>query len=228
MDKNFDSRTKKLLENDYLKIKNSNICICGLGGVGSFVFETLVRIGISNITIIDFDKIDITNINRQLLALNSNVGKFKVDAAILRAKDINKDINIKAYKTRLNKNNIDEIIDNRFDYVVDAIDDVFSKIELIKRCKENNINIISSMGMGNKINASEVMIADIKETSSCKLAKVLRKELKVLGINKLKVVFSKEVAVKSTTKVLGSVSYIPALAGILISGEVIKDIIKSK
>lgn len=222
----FDLRTKTLLKEDYIKLQNANICICGIGGVGSFVFEALVRIGVLNITIIDFDKIDITNINRQLIALNTNIGKFKVDEAVVRAKNINKNIKITSYKTKLNEENIKELIGNKFDYVIDAIDDIKAKIEIIRICKEKNINIISSMGMANKIDASKVMVSDIKNTDTCRLAKTVRKRLKELGINKLKVVFSKEVKIVTEEKTLGSTSYVPGIAGLLITSEIVKDIIK--
>lgn len=228
MNKEIYSRTELVLGEENLeKIKKLNICICGVGGVGSYVFESLVRLGVANITIIDKDKIDITNINRQLIALNSNVGEYKVDACKKRGQEINPDIKITVINSEITVDNVDKLINNSYDYVIDAIDKVDAKVAIIQRCKEQNINIISSMGMANRIDPLRIKVANIDKTTMCPLAKKMRKLLKEKGITKLKVVYSDEEPIKTDSKILGSVSYVPSVAGLIITSEIVKEITKT-
>jgi tRNA threonylcarbamoyladenosine dehydratase len=224
---NMYHRTKILIKDDIEKIINLNICICGIGGVGSFVLESLARLGVQNITIIDKDVIDVTNINRQLLALNSTLGKDKVLVASKRVKDINPDCNIKYYKTKIDESNISELL-NSFDYVIDCIDDVNAKISIIKHCYDNNIKIISSMGMANRLDPLKIKVSDINKTTMCPLARKIRVKLKEINVKKLKVVYSIESPIKTDKSingnVLGSVSFVPSVAGLIIASEILKDI----
>lgn len=219
------SRTEIVLGKDNLeKIKNANICICGIGGVGSYTLEALARIGVSNLTIIDKDIVDITNINRQIIANVENVGNTKVEEAKKRVNAINPKINVYTIHDAINNDNINEYITDEYDYVVDAIDDVEAKIAIIKRCKAINVKIISSMGTANKLDPLKLKVTDISKTEMCPLAKVVRKRLRQEGIDKLKVVYSTEQAVKTSANVLGSVSYVPSVAGLVIASEIVKDI----
>ena len=220
------NRTEIVLGKEKLeKIKSSKVCICGIGGVGSFAMEALARIGVGQITIIDKDKVDITNINRQLIATVDNVDIPKVEAGKNRINSINPNIIVKPYEVYITKDNVSEYIDNTYDYVIDAIDSVESKVAMIKYCYENNIKIISSMGMANRLEPLSIKVSDIYKTKMCPLAKVMRKRLKEENIKELKVVYSEENAIKSNTKELGSVSFVPSVAGLVIASEVIKDII---
>ena len=229
---NWLARTEALIgKENLLKLQNSNIVIFGLGGVGSYVVEGLVRAGVQNIGIVDKDIVDITNINRQLIADTTTIGKSKVDVEEKRILDINPTAKIIKIKEFVDKNNIEKImnnilsLNNHIDYVVDAIDTISSKLEIIKYCKQNNINIISCMGTGNKLNANMFEIADINKTSVCPVAKIIRKELKKLQIPHLKVLYSKEIPIKNIQSVsLASISFVPSVAGLLIAGEVIKNI----
>ena len=222
------SRTRLVLGNDNVeKIKKLRICICGVGGVGSFVFESLVRIGVGNILIIDKDVIDVTNINRQLIATNDNIGKNKVEIAINRAKTINKDIVINGIKENITNGNIETLFkDKEIDYIIDCVDSVEAKIAIIDYCYKNKIKCISCMGMGNKLNPLDIKIADSYKTEVCPLAKIMRKRLKELGIKKQKVVYSVENPIKNNENKIGSVSFVPSVAGLVIASEVIKDSIK--
>lgn len=192
------------------------------------MLEALARIGIQNITVIDKDDVDITNINRQIIATSNNIGKSKVDEAKKRILEINPSINITAVKDYIDSNNVDKYITDKYDYVVDAIDSIDSKIALIKTCKLKNIKIISSMGMANRLDPLKIKIADISKTEMCPLAKIVRKKLKEQRISKVKVVFSTETPIKQEGTILGSVSYVPATAGLVIASEVVRDIIKGK
>ena len=229
---NWQARTEALIgKENLLKLQNSNIVIFGLGGVGSYVVEGLVRAGVQNIGIVDKDIVDITNINRQLIADTTTIGKSKVDVEEKRILDINPTAKIIKIKEFVDKNNIEKTMNNilnlnsHIDYVVDAIDTISSKLEIIKYCKQNNINIISCMGTGNKLNANMFEIADINKTSVCPVAKIIRKELKKLQIPHLKVLYSKEIPIKNIQSVsLASISFVPSVAGLLIAGEVIKNI----
>lgn len=224
---NIYQRTKLVIGDKALaKIKKSKVCICGIGGVGSYVVEALARCGIGNITVIDKDKVDITNINRQIIATVNNVDKSKVICAKERINDINPDIKVEGIETFIYEENIKEYIDSSYDYVIDAIDSINSKVALIKHCNDNSINIISCMGMGNKINPLDIKVADLYKTSVCPLAKIMRKRLKEENIKKLKVVYSEEIPIKNNEGILGSVPFVPSVAGLIIASEVVKDIIK--
>ncbi|MEG1008866.1 MAG: tRNA threonylcarbamoyladenosine dehydratase [Clostridia bacterium] len=209
----------KIVCNNLDKIKNLNICVCGIGGVGSYVVEGLVRSGVTNLTIIDDDVIDITNKNRQLFALDSTIGIKKVDVAYNRVRDINRDVNITKIDKKITVDDV--LINDSFDYVVDCIDDINAKIALIKFCYIHNIKIISCMGMGNRIHPELIEITDIYKTSNCPLARKVRGILKKENINKLLVVYSKELPLKSS--VIGSTSYVPSVAGLYIVSEIINE-----
>lgn len=226
---NWLNRTEALIGKENItKLQNSNVVVFGLGGVGSYVVEGLVRAGIQNICIVDKDIVDITNINRQLIADNETIGKNKVDAEEERILKINKSAKVIKIKEFVNKDNIEEIMKSysHIDYVIDAIDTVSSKLEIIKYCYHNNINIISSMGTGNKLDASKFEITDIFKTSVCPLAKVMRKELKKLDIKSLTVLYSKEEPIKTNLNTSASISFVPSVSGLLIAGKVVKDLIK--
>ena len=205
------------------KIQNNHIYIFGLGGVGSYVLEALVRMGINEISIIDFDVIDITNLNRQILALQSTIQMKKIDVAEARSKDINPNIIIHKYDKFLNEDTINEFNLEKADYIIDAIDFVNGKIALAAFAYNHNIPIISAMGTGNKMDYSSYRITDITKTKICPLAKKIRLELRKRNIKHLKVIYSEENPIVKTTPP-GSISYMPAIAGLMIAGEVIKDL----
>ena len=208
------------------KLNNTKVLVIGLGGVGGILTETLVRNGIKNITIIDNDKIDITNKNRQVIALDSTVGKNKTDVMKERLLDINKECNITVITDFIDKNNIDLLFNNPVDYVIDACDTVSTKILLIEECLKRNIKVISSMGMGKKTDLSKLKIMDIRKTSYDKLAKVVRKKLRDDGINEKVMVLSSDEEPIDTKDNIGSYSPLTSYAGLLIADYVIKDIIK--
>ncbi len=230
-EKNWLNRTEMLIEKNGIdKLRNSNVVIFGLGGVGSYVVEGLTRAGIGNITIVDNDVVDITNINRQLIADTETIGRAKVDVEELRMRKINPSMKIFPIRKFVNQDNIEEIMKKansliKIDYVIDAIDTVSSKLEIIKYCYANNIKLISCMGTGNKLDASKFEITDINKTSVCPLAKVIRRELKKLDINHLKVLYSKEEPIKTNTATPASISFVPSVAGLLIAGEVVRELI---
>ena len=209
-------------------IYTKSVAIFGIGGVGSYVAESLARAGIQNLIIIDNDTISISNINRQILALHSTVGKLKTEVMKDRLLDINPNINIITYNLFIENGNSKQILlDNKVDYIVDAIDTVQSKLELIKFANELNIPIISSMGTGNKLRPDLLELTDINKTSVCPLAKKIRKELKLLRIPKLNVVYSKVTPTKVIeTSTIGSISFVPSVAGLLITSKIINDFIK--
>ena len=221
----FDRILKIVNENDFKKIQKLNILIVGIGGVGGYTLETLVRMGVLNITIVDHDTIDISNINRQIIALNSNIGEKKVNVAKKRALDINPNINIKTIDEFILDDNIDKLNINEYDYVVDACDTLTTKLLLIKKCHENNIKIISCMGTGNKFHPELLEITDIYKTEYDPLAKRIRSILRKDGIKRLTVIASKEKPIK-TDSTPGSTSLVPSVAGILISSYIINDTIK--
>lgn len=223
------NRTEMLIGKDNIKkLQNSNIILFGLGGVGSYVAEGLVRAGIGNITLVDKDIVDITNVNRQIIADTTTVGKPKVEVQKNRLLNINSKLNVFAYQEFVNYDNIDNIMNSNsnIDYVIDAIDTVSSKICIIKYCYEHNIKLISCMGTGNKLDASKFEITDINNTSVCPLAKVIRKELKKLNIPHLTVLYSKEEPIKTSISTPASISFVPSVAGLLIAGKVVKDLIE--
>ncbi len=231
--KNWLNRTEALIGKESLeKLQNSNIVVFGLGGVGSYVVEGLVRAGIQSICIIDKDIVDITNINRQLIADTKTIGKNKVDVQEERILKINPIVKVIKLKEFVNKDNIEELMNTilsestHIDYVVDAIDTVSAKLEIIKYCNKNNIKIISCMGTGNKLDARNFEITDIYNTSVCPLAKVIRKELKKLNIPKLTVLYSKEEPRKTNVSTPTSISFVPSVAGLLIAGKVVQDLIQ--
>ena len=230
------SRTELLIGKDGVeKLANAKVAIFGIGGVGSFVVEALARSGIGNFVLVDNDEVDITNLNRQIIATHKTIGKPKVEIAGERILDINPNANVEIYREFFMPES-KGILDNSIDYIVDAIDTVTAKIELAVRAEKMNIPIISSMGTGNKLDPTRFEVTDIYKTSVCPLAKVMRKELKQRGIKKLKVVFSKEEPIKplnsneltNKKQVPGSISFVPSVAGLIVAGEVIKDIIKKK
>jgi tRNA A37 threonylcarbamoyladenosine dehydratase len=243
------SRTQLLLGKEAMeKLSSSTVAVFGIGGVGTYVVEALARCGVGNFALFDDDKVCITNINRQLIATRKTIGRKKVEVMAERIKDINPKANIATYQVFYMPDNADEFDLSSYDYIVDAVDTVTAKIELIVRAKKNNIPIISSMGAGNKLNPTAFEVADIYKTSVDPLAKVLRHELKKRGIKNLKVVYSKEkpltpiceedsckdscVCPPGTTRkctqrrsIPGSVSFVPSAAGLIIASEVVKDII---
>lgn len=243
------SRTELLFGKEAMqKLASARVAVFGIGGVGGFTVEALARSGVGAIDLIDDDKVCLTNINRQIIALRSTVGKYKVDVAKERLKGINPDIKINTYKTFYTPETADLFDFTQYDYVVDAIDTVTGKIELAVNAQKSGTPIISSMGAGNKLNPEKFEVADIYETSVCPLARVMRRELKSRGIKRLKVVYSKEKALtpiddmaisckencicppgtqrKCTARrqVPGSTAFVPSVAGLIIAGEVIKDI----
>ena len=226
------SRTELLIGKDALeKLNKSKVAIFGIGGVGSFVVEGLVRAGVGEFILIDNDILSETNINRQIIATTKTVGKFKVEVAKSRILEINPDAKVEIIKEFFVKES-KEIFDKNVDYIVDAIDTVTGKIELVERANRLNIPIISSMGTGNKLDPTKFEITDINKTSICPLAKVMRKELRKRNIKKLKVLYSKEEPIKlekseeSKKQIPGSISFVPSVAGLIIAGEVVKDLIK--
>lgn len=213
------------------KLAEKRVAVFGVGGVGGFVCEGLVRAGIGAIDIVDKDIVAISNINRQLIALHSTVGKNKVDVLEERLKDINKNLIIKKYKCFFLPETSETFDFREYDYVVDAIDTVTGKIELILKAKEAGVPIISAMGAGNKLDPTAFQVSDIYKTSVCPLARVMRRELKKRGVEKLKVVYSKEEPIKPQFEegeevVPGSVSFVPPVVGLIIAGEVVKDLIR--
>lgn len=206
------------------KLQNIKIAIVGIGGVGGYVLEGLVRSGVMNITLIDGDKIDSTNLNRQIISTSNNIGELKVNEAAKRVLQINPDVIVNKFSIFLTKENIQDIIENDFDYVIDACDDVDAKIELIKFCYRNDIKIISSMGTAKKLDGTKFKIDTLNNTKYCPLAKKIRKSLSLDEQKYTTVVYSEEV--QKDINVLGSISYVPAIAGLLICNAIINDIIK--
>ncbi len=235
------SRTQLLLGKEAMeKLKSSTVAIFGIGGVGTFVTEALARCGLGNFALFDDDEVCLTNINRQLIATRKTIGRKKVDVMAERIKEINPNANVTTHQIFYMPDNAHEYDLSGYDYIVDAIDTVTAKIELIVRAEANNTPIISSMGTGNKLNPTELEVTDIYKTSVDPLAKVMRHELKKRGIKNLKVVYSKEEPIRpreeeeSSMRILentdkrsipGSVSFVPPAAGLIIASEVVKDII---
>jgi len=219
-------RTELLIGKDKLgKLKDSRVAVFGIGGVGGYVVEALSRCGIGAIDLIDNDKVCPSNLNRQIIALRSTIGEYKVDAAEKRILDINPDIKITKYKIFYTPDTKFDF--KKYDYIIDAIDTVAGKLSLIEQAKKYNIPIICSMGTGNKLNPAKFEVADISKTSVCPLARVIRQELKKRKISKVKVVYSKEQPIKhdEMPRTPASISFVPAAAGMIIAGEVVKDLI---
>lgn len=220
-------RTEKLIGKKAIeKLAKSHVAIFGIGGVGSYALEGLVRAGIGHIAIVDKDVVSITNLNRQLIADHSTIGMPKVEVAKKRVLLINPDLQIETYQDFFEKDHSDFINLENFDYILDCIDTVSSKLLLIELADEKNIKIISCMGTGNKLDPTKFQIADISKTSVCPLAKVIRKELRQRNISSLKVLFSTEAPQSQTpSRTPASISFVPSIAGLILAGEVIKDII---
>ena len=221
------SRLELIIEKDKIdKIKEKNIILIGIGGVGGYTFETLVRTGIENITVVDGDKFEESNLNRQVLSTLETINKNKTDIAEIRAKSINPKINIKKITKVLTKENIKEINFKEFDYVIDACDTIEIKKEIIRICTKNNIKFISCMGTGNKMNPQKLEITTLDKTSYDPIAKILRKMVKEERIKgKIYVVASTEKPIKTNTTIIGSNAFVPAAAGILLTSYVINDIV---
>ena len=230
------SRTQILLgEAAVEKLKNARVAVFGVGGVGGYTVEALARCGVGNLDLIDSDTVSVSNINRQILATHSTVGMLKVDAAKLRILDINPECNVRTYPIFYLPETAAQFDFTAYDYIVDAIDTVTGKLQLVERAVAAGTPIICSMGTGNKLDASAFQVADISKTSMCPLARIMRKELKKRGIKHLKVVYSQEEALTPTgweeeaallgkRQIPGSVAFVPGAAGLIIAGEVIKDI----
>ncbi len=243
------ARTQLLLGREGIeKLKNSRVAVFGIGGVGGYVCEGLVRSGVGAFDLIDDDRVCLTNLNRQIIATRSTVGHFKTDVMRDRMLDINPDVDITIHRTFVLRDNSGQFPFDEYDYVVDAVDTVTAKIELVMKCQEHHVPIISCMGAGNKLDGTLFRVADIYETRMCPLAKVMRRELKKRGVKKLKVVYSEEkptrpledmsascrtncicppdAAHKCTERrdIPGSVSFVPSIAGLIIAGEVVKDL----
>ena len=243
------SRTELLLGKDAMqKLSESRVAVFGVGGVGGYVCEALVRSGVGAFDLIDDDKVCLTNLNRQIIATRKTVGKYKVDVMKERILDINPDADVRIHKCFFLPENADEFPFGEYDYVVDAVDTVTAKIELVMQAQKMHVPIISSMGAGNKLDGSQFRVADIYKTKVCPLAKVMRHELKKRGVKKLKVVYSEEMptrpiedmAISCRTNcscppgaehkcterrdIPGSVAFVPSVAGLIIAGEVVKDL----
>ena len=233
MDDKF-SRTEMLIGNDGMKkLNDAKVAVFGIGGVGSFVCEGLARSGIGNFILVDYDKIDESNINRQLIATVKTIGKCKADLMKERILEINPNANVEVYKEFYMADSKSNIITKDLSYVVDCVDTIMAKIAIICNCDALDVPVISSMGTGNKLDPTMFEVADIYETSICPLARIMKKDLKKRNIEKLKVVYSKENPINTNEhainqnrkfKVKGSISFVPSVAGLIIAGEVIKDI----
>lgn len=208
------------------KLKKSKVVVFGLGGVGSFAVEALTRSFIGKIDIVDFDIVDISNINRQIEATLNTVGLKKTEVMKNRMLEINDELDIKEYDVKLNFSNIKEFNLKQYDYVVDAIDDIEAKIALIEYCYINKINIISSMGMANKMEPEKIKISKLKNTKSCAIARKLRDKFRNTSIMNLDVVYSEEIAIKHNQQFLGSTSFNPPVAGLFIASFIVKQILK--
>ena len=229
------SRTEMLIGNDGMKkLNDAKVAIFGLGGVGSFVCEGLARSGIGNFILVDFDKIDESNINRQLIATVNTIGRYKADLMKERILEINPNANVEVYREFYTADSQIDIITQDLSYAVDCVDTIMAKIAIICSCDAIGVPVISSMGTGNKLDPTMFEVADIYETSVCPLARIMKKDLRKRNIEKLKVVYSKEHPINTNDcainqdrkfKVKGSVSFVPSVAGLIIAGEVIKDIV---
>lgn len=243
------SRTQLLLGKEAIdKFRNVRVAVFGIGGVGGYVCEGLVRSGIGAFDLIDDDKVCLTNLNRQIIATRKTVGKYKADVMKERILEINPDCQVEVHKCFFLPENADEFDFENYDYVVDAVDTVTAKIEIIMKAQEKGVPVISCMGAGNKLDGSQFKVADIYKTSMCPLAKVMRRELKKRGVKKLKVVYSEEQPIrpledmsiscrthcicppgaqhKCTERrdIPGSTAFVPSIAGLIIAGEIVKDL----
>ena len=240
MQEKWNQRTEMLIGKEAVqKLEKAKVAVFGIGGVGSFVVEGLTRAGVGNLVLIDPDDISITNLNRQIHATHRTIGESKVEVMKQRILDINPDANVEIYKGNEFEDGEENIINSSFSYIVDAVDTVTTKIKLKKKKKKENVSIISCMGTGNKLDPSKFEITDIYKTTVCPLAKVMRKELRKRNIQDLKVLYSKEEPIKVDSDieesnldrkklVPGSISFVPSVAGLMIAGEAIKDILNMK
>ncbi|MCM1253135.1 MAG: tRNA threonylcarbamoyladenosine dehydratase [Clostridium sp.] len=220
------ARTELLLGKEAMeKLGRAHIAVFGIGGVGGYIVEALVRSGVGNFDLIDSDKVSLTNINRQIIATEETIGRYKVDVMKERMLSINPDVKVNTHQCFYLPENASELDLSRFSYVADAVDTVTAKIELILQAQKAGVPIISCMGSGNKLNPTQLEIADIYQTSVCPLAKVMRRELRRRGVEKLKVLYSREEPIKVGQAVPGSVSFVPSAAGIIIASEMVKDIV---
>ena len=220
-------RTEWLIGEEAIeKLKASRVAVFGIGGVGGYTVEALARSGVGQLDLIDSDKVSESNINRQIIALHSTVGQYKVDVMHDRIKDINPDIEVHTHQCFFLPENQEQFPFSEYSYVVDAVDTVTAKLSLVMMAKQKQIPVISCMGAGNKLNAGAFEVADIYKTSVCPLAKVMRRELKKRGVKDLKVVYSKEQPIlpEASKRIPGSISFVPAVAGLLLAGEVIRDL----
>ena len=228
------ARTELLLGEEALnRLSDSRVAVFGIGGVGGYVCEALVRSGVGSFDLIDHDKVTMTNLNRQIIATHSTLGKYKVDVMRERMLDINPEADIRVYKTFFLPDNEEEFPFDEYDYVVDAVDTVTAKIALVMRAQKENVPVISAMGAGNKLDPAAFKVADISQTKVCPLARVMRRELKKRGVKRLKVVYSEEqplVPLSSEEEarpgkaVPGSTAFVPSVCGLMIAGEVVKDL----
>ena len=226
------SRTELLIgTNGVEKLKEAKVAVYGIGGVGSYTAEGLARAGVGHLVLIDWDDVDITNINRQIMATHSTVGKKKTDVMKERILDINPNAKVEIYEPKDIEGGEENLVDESFSYIVDSIDTMTAKIKVIEKAHQLGVNIISATGAGNKLDPTRFEVSDIYKTSVCPVCKILRKELKNRGIKKHKVVYSKEEPVKlvedgEQKNTLGSISFVPSVAGLIIAGEVVKGILK--
>ncbi len=230
------SRTALLLGDEALsRLKNVRVAVFGVGGVGGYAVEALARSGVGALDLIDNDTVAQSNINRQIIALNSTVGQFKADVAAKRVLDINPECKVRAVKVFYMPETADKFDFTQYDYIIDAIDTVKGKLALARQAQDAGTPIISCMGAGNKLDPTSFEVADIYDTSICPLARIMRKECRARGIRHLKVVYSKEMPVRPVKKceeqtvrrdTPGSVSFVPSVAGLILAGEVVKDLIK--
>ena len=208
------------------KLKESSVMVFGVGGVGSHCIEALGRGGIGRLILVDSDRVALTNINRQSIALHSTLGQYKTQVMKKKLLDINPQIRIATYEVFVLEDNAEQLLEeSRPDYVVDAVDTVTAKLTLARLCAERSIPVISCMGTGNKLDPSQFRIGDIYQTSVCPLCRVMRRELKKRNISQLKVLYSEEPPVRTGNAVPGSVSFVPPVAGLMIAGQVIRDIL---
>ncbi len=225
----FERETMLIGKDAVARLQQASVAVFGVGGVGSYAVEALARAGIGRLLLVDNDTVSVTNINRQLIALSSTVGQYKVDVAAARVRDINPSCVVETKTLFYTPDTADEIDLSGFSYIVDAVDSVAAKTELIVRANRLGVPIISCMGAGNKLDPTRFEVADIYKTSVCPLARVMRRELKLRGIRACKVVYSKEdpvVPPEGGRRLPASISFVPSAAGLVLAGEVVKDLIK--
>lgn len=224
-------RTSLVIGEDNIeRLSKCRVAVFGIGGVGGYVCEALARSGVGNLVLFDGDTVAVSNINRQIIALSSTVGKYKAEVMRERILDINPDAEVEAYNVFLREENAKEFDFTGLDYIVDAVDDIKAKLTLAKIADSNNIPIISAMGAGNKTNPEKFEVSDIFKTSVCPLARIMRRELKKAGIKKLKVVYSKEEPKNPPYKIegektVGSLAFVPSVMGLIMAGEVVKELV---